>query len=645
MSRPSARRKPAPKPDPISPAVRRACAEAVELALAGLPPESSSEIKNETVRWVIDHLDETEIVTQIDDWRNEARIKSGAPSTITTRAFFVGLLTTALDGQALTMTQVTKTLYRRISPEMRAELDLSELRDGVTIEDRQQIFKAAYRNVRSLLHNILAVMDPSPLPKNRVLTKTELAEAKAEMEENYAPEQLAEARRRLDCVANSLLEMTLCLVPRDVRRKWKGSVAIDATPVAAYAQGMRNKSEYASTDPDAAWYVREGNHDADAVDAALQAMPEGGDRGRLRNVKKRGIPKVLWGYEATLAIMASDDPSQPHLFPYLVLAMTMHQPGKEPGNNAMRTLRSIKNRNHPAHFLAVDRAYAPNSKPEEFQTPVDDLGYSPVFDYKAENLGLQESSGTGMILVDGAWYCPSMPALLINASRDWVCGDPNNLDENDRPIKLDIDTYRQRIETRRNYLVRLKDGSGAQDRWGCPAAGNKPLAICDRKPDSFSKADGKHRIFVISNNEEIPELCTKSAVQMPKDAGAKWLQALLYGSDEWHGVYTCLRNTVEGVNGVLKNGCHEGLADSRRRPIRGIAAATLFTAVLIWVANIRRIRHFFDNARPTESMGEPVVQRPKPKPRTGWETNRRRRVRMPQLDPPTAPPPTEMVFT
>jgi hypothetical protein len=220
-------------------------------------------------------------------------------------------------------------------------------------------------------------------------------------------------------------------------------------------------------------------------------------------------------------------------------------------------------------------------------------------------------------------------------------------------FKIDLETYIQRIEARRNYLVRLKDGTGTDDRWYCPASSSKPLAICDRKPVSFRTADGKPRIFSIVNSRtlnkeldemvELPLLCKQGSVPVSKTAGAKWLQDLHYGSDEHHAVYSTLRNTIEGTNGVLKNGCHEGLGDSRRRPTRGLAAATLFSAVLIWAANLRRIHNFLAEAVPSANHDGPVRKRRASKPRTSWEEGRRRAVRRPQDPPP--PPPTEMVFT
>jgi hypothetical protein len=49
-----------------------------------------------------------------------------------------------------------------------------------------------------------------------------------------------------------------------------------------------------------------------------------------------------------------------------------------------------------------------------------------------------------------------------------------------------------------------------------------------------------------------------------------------------------LRNTIEGLNGLIKDPAHEALAQPGRRRVRGIAAQSLFTAPLRIAANIRK---------------------------------------------------------
>ena len=51
-----------------------------------------------------------------------------------------------------------------------------------------------------------------------------------------------------------------------------------------------------------------------------------------------------------------------------------------------------------------------------------------------------------------------------------------------------------------------------------------------------------------------------------------------------------MRNTIEGLNGLVKDPAHEALAQPARRRVRGIAAQSIFTALLLTAANIRKIR-------------------------------------------------------
>jgi hypothetical protein len=51
-----------------------------------------------------------------------------------------------------------------------------------------------------------------------------------------------------------------------------------------------------------------------------------------------------------------------------------------------------------------------------------------------------------------------------------------------------------------------------------------------------------------------------------------------------------LRNTIEGLNGYAKDTAHQALAQPARRRVRGIAAQSIFTALLLIAANIRKVR-------------------------------------------------------
>ena len=51
-----------------------------------------------------------------------------------------------------------------------------------------------------------------------------------------------------------------------------------------------------------------------------------------------------------------------------------------------------------------------------------------------------------------------------------------------------------------------------------------------------------------------------------------------------------MRNTIEGLNGYAKDPAHQALGQPGRRRVRGIAAQSVFTALLLTAANIRKIR-------------------------------------------------------
>jgi hypothetical protein len=197
---------------------------------------------------------------------------------------------------------------------------------------------------------------------------------------------------------------------------WDGSVGIDATPIATFSRGVSAKKGYTSTDPDAGYYIRQGDHrDPDLT------TPPPGRNGRRRRTKD----KLLWGYDATLAVARNPhhDPEpmpngcgDPQAVPALTVGFILDKPGFRPGANGIAVLQDIRRRGHPAGDLAADAAYN-NSDPDNWQIPMRELGYKPTYDYRIDQLGKIDSVH-GAIQVEGTWYCPSMPIDLINATKD-----------------------------------------------------------------------------------------------------------------------------------------------------------------------------------------------------------------------------------
>ena len=112
--------------------------------------------------------------------------------------------------------------------------------------------------------------------------------------------------------------------------------------------------------------------------------------------------------------------------------------------------------------------------------------------------------------------------------------------------------------------------------------------MCPLRAGSLSPRDGRAK--VLQPPPGPPGICRQTAITIAPDAGARYRQDLPYGSPAWHRTYATLRNTIEGLNGLIKDPAHQALAQPARRRVRGIAAQSIFTALLLMAANIRKIR-------------------------------------------------------
>ena len=254
----------------------------------------------------------------------------------------------------------------------------------------------------------------------------------------------------------------------------------------------------------------------------------------------------------------------------------MTRPGEDPGGTGARVLASVAARGHKPGRPGYDRAYTA-ALPERFHLPARALGYSPVMDYRIDQLGIQANTG-GAILVEGTWYCPALPGPLTTATTRL------------RDHAISRELYDQQITARAAYQLKRKDGPDADgcQRLSCPAAGHHPGLICPLRQASLTPRDGRPK--VLQPPQEPPRLCRQTAITIAPDVGARYRQDLPYGSPAWHARYATLRNTIEGLNGYAKDPARQALAQPARRRVRGIAAQSIFTALLLMAANIRKIR-------------------------------------------------------
>jgi hypothetical protein len=473
--------------------------------------------------------------------------RTGRRRPLPVRAVLTALLCLALEDRPLFLTDATRLLFCQLPPASRRLLSVP----GTATTERA--FLAAYRRVRYCFGAICSVMDPSALPKNRRLAEQDLKARTRPMTAGQAEA----ARGRLEAFINALLEASISVLTSEERAACDGCTGLDATPVPLFSRGPSKRSGLCASDPDGGWYVREGDH-----------------REREDN-KGKPLRKIAWALEATIAAMARP-PGAPPATPNLAIGAAMARPGQDPGGTGARVLASAAARGHKTGWPGYDRAYT-QALPERFHLPARALGYHPVMDYRDDQLGIQ-ANRQGALLVEGTWYCPALPGPLITATTRL------------RGHAITRDLYGQQITARACYQLKRKDGPDADgyQRLSCPATGRHPGLICPLRQASLTPRDGRAK--VLQPPPEPPRICRQTAITIAPDIGARYRQDLPYGSLAWHKTYATLRNTIEGLNGLVKDTAHEALAQPARRRVRGIAAQSIFIALLLMAANIRKIR-------------------------------------------------------
>jgi hypothetical protein len=473
--------------------------------------------------------------------------RTGRPRPLPVRAVLAALACLALDDRPLFLAEATRLLFCQLSETSRGLLGVP----GTVTTERA--FLAACRRVRYCFGAACPVMDPSALPKNRRLTQDDLKARTRPV----TPAQAEAARGRPEAFISSLPEASISVLTGEERAAYDGCTGLDATAVPLFSRGPSKRSGLPASDPDGGWYVREGDHREREDD------------------KGRPLRKIAWALEAAIATMARP-PGAPPGHPDLAIGLALARPGEDPGGTGARVLASASARGHKAGWPGYDRAYTA-ALPGRFQLPARALGCRPVMDCRTGQPGIQANTG-GAILAEGTWYCPALPGPLITATTGL------------RDHAITRDLYDQQITARRPCQLKHKDGPDADgyQRLSCPAASHHPRLMCPLRQASLTPRDGRAK--VLQPPPGPPRLCIQTAITIAPDTGARYRQDLPYGSPAWHKTYATLRNTIEGLNGPIKDPAHEALAQPARRRVRGIAAQSIFTALLLMPASIRKIR-------------------------------------------------------
>jgi hypothetical protein len=230
----------------------------------------------------------------------------------------------------------------------------------------------------------------------------------------------------------------------------------------------------------------------------------------------------------------------------------------------------------------ADKAYFANALVDRLHEPAVNLGFTPSTDYRVDRLGVQGQKG-GAELIEGKYHCPAMPIALKNATIDLVTK------------KIDEETFQTRRKTRIEFELRPKEKADEKGRTPmmCPAAGDSPTVTCPIREMS-RKAVDKERTGV--EVEDLPtfadKICTQHSVSFTKEDGMRQSQAFAYRSKEWEEFHRHARNSIESLNGGVKDLGHEAIEEASRRRVRGFAVAQVFVTILLTNYNLRKIATF-----------------------------------------------------
>ncbi len=473
--------------------------------------------------------------------------RTGRPRPLPVRAVLTALLCLALEDRPLFLTEATRLLFRRLSGTSGTLLAVTGTASG------RRGFLAAYRRVRYCFGAICSVMDPSALPKNRRLTADDLAKRTKPM----TAAQIAGARGRLEAFLNSLLEASLSVLDQEESAAYDGATGLDATPVPLFSRGPSKRTGLSASDPDGGWYVREGDHRDHQDD------------------KGKPLRKIAWALEATIATTARP-PGAPPATPDLAAGLAVTRPGEDPGGTGARVLASVAARGHkdrvarlrPRLHPGPARAVPP-SRPRAGLPAGHGLPRRP-----ARHPGKHQRSITrrGHLVLPR----PARAADHRHHPAARPRHHPRPLRPADRRPRL-LPAQAQRRARRRRIPAPVVPRHRPPPRADLPAP--RRLAVTTRRP-----AQG-------------PAATARTAQALPPDRHhhrarhrRPLRQDLPYAGPAWHARYATLRNTIEGFNGYVKDTAHEALAQPARRRVRGIAAQSIFTALLLIAANIRKIR-------------------------------------------------------
>lgn len=526
-------------------------------------PTEGAFVASDADRWrtAIYIVEQSGIADLLARWRAEDRgdKRPGPTPWLNETQVFTLFLILTLHRRPPLFTEMAAMLYH-------ADQSLLDLL-GVVKSDASEtaLFHRAYNTYHERL---VPLLNPEPESLYRLMLKGDYAALVAERD----VEDCQKRWERSITFTAALIWGCWMLLPREHRRKTTVDVVIDATHMASPGRGRGARSEYVSSDPTCGWYKRDGDHDGS------QGAPA---TSRAKTRFKRTADELVWAREFTLLALCLPG------LPRIVVGALLDQPGKRIAQNTLTLIDLLLAQGFTIEHFIGDMAYLPGCKMEELALPLRARGIKGVFEYPKDKtaLGLQGSHG-GAILVEGKWYCPSLPEDLINASADYFLRAPGD------PRRITAEVYEARLVQRRRYELKSKQRADADgfERRTCPAEGAWATIKCGYKSRAAEdEKPGRTLIPVRLLVTPKPKVCQQASVTFPPEVDGKYGQHYAYRSPEWQRLYTSGRQTIESLNRSNKRGYFAPIKDPDWRPRRGWLPTLLAGLTLIIATNVRKI--------------------------------------------------------
>ena len=462
----------------------------------------------------------------------------------------------------------------------------------------------------------------SPAGRTRSFTESEFQDLLASRD----PEDCAMRRERIFQLANALLEGTRLILPKALRDRSDGSLALDATMLELDGKAGNHSSknlvgDRRTANPDGGWYGREGDHAGlSKADAAYFNETTPGKKSKGSSTKE-----MKWGIEVEVARQVPNYGQDVPTFPTLNVGWSAHIPGEIQGE-ALRIADSLIGRGHKSGFFIVDRAY-PNGKVQEYAIPLRKRGFKHVFNYKRNEIGVGALDPRGFVQISGSWYLDTVPTVLreadgvvYDAKKKWFAINrahikaanptPDNTRDFDIAKKAYIDAldlYARQFHRREQSRLKPK---GQMDE-----NGDRRYLIPTESPDyaKWKAKRGSHQSLSV----EMKLPTAEQFANDPNAGGLKREQYLTWGSTEWTHM-SGKRNSIEALNANVKRTQYEGIGDASLRAVRGNTFTYLISALALVTENLRTMISYFKK----QLAVKPLTVQNKKAASTFWQAER-----------------------